>query len=133
MFSKRVICPERVRKIPSQFSWIDHRLVRDRYIERCNAPAALLYLFLLTVADAQGLSYYGDTSLSRWLSLDPDCLRRARDDLTRLGLIAYERPLYQVLGLDSPALCSTRAQGKKELQAMLSQLREGREKHRGES
>jgi hypothetical protein len=37
---KRVICPERIRQIPAHFSWVDHRLVRERYIERCDACAA---------------------------------------------------------------------------------------------
>jgi hypothetical protein len=31
--------------------------VRERYIERCDHPAAALYLFLVTVADVEGLSY----------------------------------------------------------------------------
>lgn len=98
---KRVICAERVRTIPSQFSWVDHRLVRERYIERCDACAAALYLFLVTVADAQGLSYYADTSLARRLSMAPARLEMARNDLVRLGLIAWQRPLYQVLALDA--------------------------------
>ncbi|MFM0213644.1 hypothetical protein PQQ96_40375 [Paraburkholderia sediminicola] len=100
---KRVICAERVRTIPSQFSWVDHRLVRERYIERCDACAAALYLFLVTVADAQGLSYYADTSLARRLSMAPARLEMARSDLIRIGLIAWQRPLYQVLALDGPA------------------------------
>ena len=100
---KRVICPERIRKIPAQFSWVDHRLVRERYIERCDACAAALYLFLVSVADAQGLSYYADTSLARRLSMAPARLAMARNDLIRVGLIAWQRPLYQVLALDVPA------------------------------
>jgi hypothetical protein len=100
---KRVICPERIRRIPAQFSWVDHRLVRERYIERCDACAAALYLFLVTVADAQGLSYYADTSLVRRLSMAPARLEMARNDLIRIGLIAWQRPLYQVLALDAPA------------------------------
>jgi hypothetical protein len=99
---KRVICPERIRQIPAQFSWVDHRLVRERYIERCDACAAALYLFLVTVADAQGLSYYADTSLARRLSMAPARLEMARSDLIRVGLIAWQRPLYQVLALDAP-------------------------------
>ena len=99
---KRVICPERIRQIPAQFSWVDHRLVRERYIERCDACAATLYLFLVTVADAQGLSYYADTSLARRLSMAPARLEMARSDLIRIGLIAWQRPLYQVLALDAP-------------------------------
>jgi len=47
---KQLINRERVRKIPTQFSWVDHRLVRERHIERCDAQALALYLFLITVA-----------------------------------------------------------------------------------
>ena len=59
---KRVLCPERLRKVPAQFSWVDQRLVRQRYLERCDHAALALYLVLVTVADAQGLSYYGSSS-----------------------------------------------------------------------
>jgi hypothetical protein len=100
---KRVICPERIRQIPAHFSWVDHRLVRERYIERCDACAAALYLFLITVADAQGLSYYADATLARRLSMVPARLEMARSDLIRVGLIAWRRPIYQVLALDVPA------------------------------
>lgn len=101
MTIKRVLCPERMRTIPPQFSWVDHRLVREPYLERCDAPAAALYLFLVTVADAQGLSYYSDAALARRLSIGLARLIQARGDLIRVGLIAYQRPLYQVLALDS--------------------------------
>jgi hypothetical protein len=93
MTIKRVPCPERVRQIPAQFSWVDHQLVRERHIERCDPPAAALYLFLVTVADAQGLSYYSDAALVRCLSLTAARLSQARGDLLRVGLIAYQRPL----------------------------------------
>ena len=102
MTVKRVLCSERVRQIPSQFSWVDHRLVRERYIDRCDPAAAALYLFLITVADAQGLSYYADVALVRCLSLSAARLSQARCDLIRIGLIAYQHPLYQVLSLDLP-------------------------------
>ena len=58
MVNKRVLRPERVRVVPSQFSWLDHRLVRERHVDRCSTEALALYLFLVTVADAKGLSYY---------------------------------------------------------------------------
>ena len=74
MTIKRVLCPERLRQIPSQFSWVDHRLVRDHYLERCDTLAAALYLFLITVADEHGLSYYSDAALVRGLSMAPACL-----------------------------------------------------------
>jgi len=46
---KRVLCPERLRHVPPQFSWIDHRLVRDRHIIGRSAEALALYLLLVTV------------------------------------------------------------------------------------
>ena len=100
---KRVLCPERLRRVPQQFSWLDHRLVRDRHIAGRSAPALALYLFLVTVADGQGLSYYSDAGISQLLPLDGPALARARQELIATGLIAYRRPLYQVLALDRPA------------------------------
>ena len=67
---KRVLNPERLRKVPPQFSWIDHRLVQENYFVRCDHSAWTLYLFLTSVADAQGLSYYSDASLMRRLNMD---------------------------------------------------------------
>jgi hypothetical protein len=118
---KRVLRPERLRVVPPQFSWIDQRLVRDRHIERCDVQALALYLVLVTVADAQGLSYYGEASLARLLSMPTTRLAAARADLIRLDLIAYERPLYQVLSLDAPT--NARVSGVHSLERGLAQLR----------
>ena len=102
MTIKRVLVPQRLRCIPAQFSWLDQRLVRDGHIERCDAHALALYLFLVTVADAQGLSYYAEHSLASHLSMEAARVQAARADLVRLGLIAFEAPLYQVLALQAP-------------------------------
>jgi hypothetical protein len=99
---KRVLCRQRLRQVPPQFSWIDHRLVRDRHISRCSADGLALYLFLVTVADGQGLSYYSDQTILRLLPLDEPALVRARKELITAGLIAYQSPLCQVLALDAP-------------------------------
>jgi len=123
MTIKRVLCPERVRRIPAQFSWVDHRLVRQRHIERCDPPAAALYLFLVTVADAQGLSYYSDAALVRCLSMSAARLSQARADLARGRLIAYQRPLYQVLALDSPLVVPAGTLSADEIGARIGQLR----------
>ncbi len=97
---KRVLNPERLRKVPSQFSWIDHRLVRENYFLRCDHSAWALYLFLASVADAEGLSFYSDASLMRRLKMDQVGLSAGRQQLVQAGLIAYEKPLYQVLSLE---------------------------------
>ena len=97
---KRVLNPERLRKVPPQFSWIDHRLVQQNYFLRCDHPAWALYLFLTSVADAEGLSSYSEASLVRHLRMDPLVLVASRQQLIQAGLIAFEKPLYQVLSLD---------------------------------
>ena len=48
---KRVLRPQRLRRVPPQFSWVDHRLVRHRHIARCSHPALALYLLLVAVCD----------------------------------------------------------------------------------
>ena len=98
---KQPICPARVRHLPVQYSWIDQRLVRHHYIEQCDHTTLVLYLFLVTVADAQGLSFYSDSSLCRRLNMDAPSLARARGWLVHLEMIAYRAPLYQVLALES--------------------------------
>ena len=103
MIDKRPIRPERLRQVPSGFSWVDHRLIRHRRLEGCPHSAWALYLFLVTVGDAQGLSYYSDASLSRHLQMDPVQLATARRQLQAADLIAYAKPLYQVLALTDPA------------------------------
>jgi hypothetical protein len=118
---KRVLRPDRLRRIPSQFSWIDQRLVRERHIERCDVHALALYLVLVTVADVHGVSYYGEASLARLLSMSTAAVLQARTHLIRLDLIAYESPLYQVLSLDPPA--AVRLPGLRSVQDSLAQLR----------
>ena len=126
MVEKHLICPQRIRKIPKQFSWLDHRLVRDHYIDRCSHSAAALYLFLVTVADAQGLSYYSDRVTSQRLDMDANTLAQARQELIRIGLIAYQKPLYQVLALDTPTKATNRYPGQlQSLSQIFKQIGEG--------
>ena len=99
MKTKRILCPERLRHVPRRFSWIDQRLVRDGYCARCGPHALALYLLLLTVADAEGLSYYSDRTAAGLLAMSQAELHEARRRLVQTGLIAYEAPLYQVLNL----------------------------------
>ncbi|MBC7726146.1 MAG: hypothetical protein H7242_00800 [Microbacteriaceae bacterium] len=81
---KQLLRPKWLRQIPEQFRWIDHTLVQHRLIDRCDARTAAPYLFLVTVADAQGLSFYGDASLMQRLHLDTDELAAARGQLIEL-------------------------------------------------
>lgn len=101
MKTKPILCPGRLRHVPRQFSWIDQRLVRDRHIQGRSPEALALYLLLCIVADAQGASYYSDTTACKLLSLSATRLREARAELVAAGLVAYQAPFYQVLSLES--------------------------------
>ena len=100
MKSKVLINPGRKRKIPRHFSWVDHRLVRNNYLVRCSSDALALYLFLLTVGDYEGLSYYKDESILKYLQLsEKSSITGCRRELIEADHISYLGGLYQVLDL----------------------------------
>ena len=101
--NKHPIHPHMLRRIPEQFSWIDHRLVRERHIDHLSHQASALYLFLVTVSDNQGLSYYSDKSLEKRLNMDAIVLSEARNTLVRHQLVAYLAPTH---GLNHPGEAS---------------------------
>jgi hypothetical protein len=102
---KRLLDARRMRKAPPRgFGWIDHRLLRDGYIDRCSPQALALYVLLVCASDAQGLSYYSDPRTAQLLTLEPATLSQARRELVDLGLIAYQKPLYQLLSLEGQEL-----------------------------
>lgn len=108
MMQKKILRPERLRQVPAQFSWIDQRLVRENFLRYGEPAAWALYLVLVTVADAQGLSYYSEATLGRLLQLDLLQLAQARQQLVSADLLAYQKPLYQVLALPpAPAAISS--------------------------
>jgi hypothetical protein len=99
MTQKRILVAGRLRRPPATgWSWIDRRFLREHgdYLSR---DATLLYLFLATVADRHGLSFYSDPTLCSRLRLSPPALPQARQELLDRDLIAYQLPLVQVLSL----------------------------------
>jgi hypothetical protein len=113
---KQLLDPSRVRTIPGAgFSWIDRRFIRDGFADTLSGPELLLYWFLCSVSDGQGLSYYGERRTCQILKLIPPSLDRAQRGLIRRQLVCYRAPLYQVLALpedpmgDSSILPNTQA------------------------
>ncbi len=99
MRGREAILPRRRRRIPPQFSWVDQRLVRDGHIQGRSAEALALYLFLVTVSDADGLSWYSERALLHMFTWRLPQLHQARNELCQAGLVAYRKALYQVLDL----------------------------------
>src|SRR5262249_10124145 len=52
-------------------------------------------------------SYYADASLCQRLSMTTSELHQARQALITRGLVAYQRPLYQILALDAVPIGAT--------------------------
>jgi hypothetical protein len=127
---KHLIRPDRLRQVPTGFNWVDHRLVRQNYLDRCDCVDLALYLFLVTVSDVQGLSYYSDQAICRRLRIDSTALSAARVHLQKADLIAYQRPLYQVLSLVEPSQpsspsASPRAEQTQSIAQILSHVLKG--------
>lgn len=82
--------PQRVRRIEKSFAWIDHRLLRNGYLELMTHHDQALYLFLALVADRHGVSFYRKEKISDCLGLDWGEFEAARGRLIELALIAFE-------------------------------------------
>jgi len=101
MDAKWLIDPDRIRKITGSFSWIDHRFISGGFIHNLSRDEILIYLFLVAVADRQGLSFYHDDRICSLLKIDLASLGEAREGLVERSLIAWRSPIYQVLALPS--------------------------------
>lgn len=98
---KRPLNPRRLRSaLPRGFGWIDHRFLTEGYLARLSPSARGLYCLLICAADSQGLSYYSEGRQRELLGIDPATLLGARRELLAAGLIAYQKPLCQVLTLE---------------------------------
>ena len=99
---KHILDSKRLRRVPARFSWVDHQLIRSRLLCGVDSAAWALYLFLVTVGDERGLSYYSEPSICSHLNLSGEDLRKARGQLLERRLIAWKAPLYQILCIQGP-------------------------------
>jgi len=99
MYCKRILNPSWVRKIEGSFSWIDHRFITGGFIRDLSAVEILLYFFLVSVSDRNGLSFYHDDKICSLIKIGLTSLGEAREGLISKFLLAYEHPIYQVLSL----------------------------------
>lgn len=96
---KKILDPDRIRKIKGSFSWIDHRFITGGFLQDLSTIEILLYLFLVAVSDRNGISFYHDDRICTILKIPLTSMGEAREGLILRSLIAYEPPLYQVLSL----------------------------------
>jgi hypothetical protein len=105
MIQKRILEPDRVRRIQGGFSFIPHRFLTDGFLASLAQTEILLYLFLVLASDRNGLSFYSYDAICTLLQITLDDYVEARDALIRKDLIAFDGTLFQVLDLpDTPIL-----------------------------
>ena len=82
--------PKNIRNIKGSFAWIDHRLIRNGFINVMTHNDIVLYLFLILAADKNGVSFYRKEKMCETMSLDYNQFEVARDRLITMKLIAFE-------------------------------------------
>lgn len=105
-----LLTPQRIRKVPRSFAWIDHRLRSEGFLQRLRPEDIGLYLFLAIAADRNGLSCWRLDRIGRAMPcFDRHALWDARRRLVELDLLSY-RPwrrddpdgCYQLLSIQRP-------------------------------
>ena len=99
MIEKQPLEPGRRRHLTGSFAFIEHRFLRDGFWSSLNPQEGLLYVFLVLVADRNGLSYYGYDKIGTLLRFTLDDYLVARNALIEKDLIAFDGHLFQVLSL----------------------------------
>ena len=102
MITKKILNPDRIRRIDGGFSFIPHRFLTGGFLEALSQPELLLYIFLVLAADRLGLSYYNYERICSLLQLGVEQYIEARHGLIKKDLLAFDSTLFQVLEL--PAL-----------------------------
>jgi len=82
--------PQNTRNIKDSFAWIDHRLIRNGFVKVMTHQDMVLYLFLVLVADRNGVSFYRKEKICEAVSLDFSQFEIAKDRLINMTLIAFE-------------------------------------------
>ena len=99
MITKTPLDRDRVRKIAGSFAFVEHRFLRNGFFSVLTHHELLLYIFLVLVADRNGLSYYSYDKICILLKITLDDYIIARDGLIDKDLIAFNGHLFQVLSL----------------------------------
>lgn len=95
-----ILRPDRIRHRHGSFGWIEHRFIREGFLESLRYPESLLYVFLAIVADERGISFYSPERIRQLLGIPhAHTLQGAIDELVDRDLLAHQSGIYQVLDL----------------------------------
>jgi hypothetical protein len=104
---RMAIVPERIRRIAGQgFGFIPHRFLRDGFFATLERDELALYVFLVLVANRDGVSFYGYDAICSALAFTVDHYLAARNGLIAKDLIAFDGKRFQVLELPGAPVTS---------------------------
>jgi hypothetical protein len=124
MIQKKVLDPERIRRIGRGFSFIPHRFLTDGFLASLSQKEILLYLFLVLASDRHGLSFYSYEAICSLLQLPVDDYLQARDGLLEKDLIAFDGTIFQVLDLPTQPMGSRREPNRSRASSLIRQVRQ---------
>ena len=110
MIKKKILNPDRIRRITAGFSFIPHRFIGDGFLSSLQQKELLVYLFLVIVSDRHGLSFYSYDAICSFLQMELDQYIVARDALIDKDLIAFDGTVFQVLDLPAKPVLSALSQ-----------------------
>lgn len=105
---RKPLLVQRVRTIKGSFAFIEHRFLRHGFWSSLSHHELLLYVFLIMVADRQGLSFYSYDKICSLLAIGVDEYILARDELINKDLLAFDGTFFQVLSLPAEPVRHTR-------------------------
>jgi hypothetical protein len=109
MINKKILNPDRIRRIRGGFSFIPHRFLTDGFLASLDPHELLLYFFLVMAGDRNGISFYSYDKTCTLLQITLDRYIIARDNLIDKELIDFDGTFFQVLDLpEKPTGDSTR-------------------------
>lgn len=89
--------PRRIRYPKGAYGWVDLRIVTEGYLQALDPGSALTYLFLCTVGNREGVSFWSRSRMAGTLNLSPETVDAALRTLAGAGLIAATERVVQVL------------------------------------
>lgn len=89
--------PRRVRYPKGAYGWVDLRIVTEGHLRGLGSEAALVYLFLCTVGNRAGISFWSRTRIAQMLNVTPEEINSALARLIAADLIAANDRVVQVL------------------------------------
>jgi hypothetical protein len=89
--------PRRVRYPRGAYGWVELQIVTEGHLQALDREAALTYLFLCTVGNREGISFWSRSRMASTLNLSLDAVDTALRTLSAKELIAVNERIVQVL------------------------------------